>query len=330
MRPVLVSPNLDKEFRIKADTSNYAIEEVLSMKCSNELQRPVAFISKSLSNIERNYEIYDKEILVVVRCLEAQKYFLEGIVVKFKIWTDHKNLKYFMKVQKLNQRQVRWALYLFRFDFTLKHVLGSKMGKADSLSRRPDWEVRVERDNKNETLVKPEQLEAGRTEIVEIVVEEVDLLEQVRQSKVRDNKVIKAVEEMKRAEVKMLRDEEWREVDNVIYKKEKVYVPKDNKLRTEIIRLYYNTLIGDHREQQKIVELVTHNFWQLGVTKEVKQYVEGCDACQQNKNHTEQLVLCWTAVQAIKVTFFTIIMRITSSRDKFSPLEKLLDPQSQT
>jgi len=54
---------------------------------------------------------------------------------------------------------------------------------------------------------------------------------------------------MKRAEVKMLRDEEWREVDNVIYKKEKVYVPKDNKLRTEIIRLYYNTLIGDHREQ---------------------------------------------------------------------------------
>jgi len=61
-----------------------------------------------------------------------------------------------MKVQKLNQRQVRWALYLFRFDFTLKHVLGSKMGKADSLSRRPNWEVGVERDNKNEMLVKPE------------------------------------------------------------------------------------------------------------------------------------------------------------------------------
>jgi len=51
---------------------------------------------------------------------------------------------------------VRWALYLSRFDFMLKHVSGSKMGKADSLSRRPDWEVRVERDNKNKTLVKPE------------------------------------------------------------------------------------------------------------------------------------------------------------------------------
>jgi len=61
-----------------------------------------------------------------------------------------------MKVQKLNRRQARWALYLSRFDFTLKHVLGSKMRKADSLSRRPDWEVGVERDNEDETLVKLE------------------------------------------------------------------------------------------------------------------------------------------------------------------------------
>jgi len=63
---------------------------------------------------------------------------LEGATTKFEIWTDHKNLEYFMKAQKLNRRQVRWALYLLRFDFTLKHVPGSEIGKADSLSRRPD------------------------------------------------------------------------------------------------------------------------------------------------------------------------------------------------
>jgi len=80
----------------------------------------------------------------------------------------------------LNQRQVRWALYLSRFDFTLKHVPGSKIGKADSLSRRPDWEVGVERDNENEMLVKPEWLEVRRTETVEIMVEGVDLLEKVK------------------------------------------------------------------------------------------------------------------------------------------------------
>ena len=70
-RPVLAAPDLDKEFRVEADASNYATGGVLSMKCSDKLERPVAFISKSLSDMERNYEIHDKEMLVIVRCLEA-------------------------------------------------------------------------------------------------------------------------------------------------------------------------------------------------------------------------------------------------------------------
>jgi len=196
-KPVLAAPDLDKEFRVEADASNYATGGILSMKGSNELWRPVAFISKSLSDTERNYVIHDKEMLVVVRCLEAWRHFLEGVTTKFEIWTDHKNLEYFMKVQKLNRRQARWALYLSRFNFTLKHVPGSRMGKVDSLSRRPDWEVGVEKDNKDETLVKPEWLEARRMERVEVIVEGVDLLEKVRESKVKDNEVVKAVEEMK-------------------------------------------------------------------------------------------------------------------------------------
>jgi len=51
---------------------------------------------------------------------------------------NHKNLEYFIKVQKLNRQQARWALYLSRFDFVLKYISGTKMEKADSLSRRPD------------------------------------------------------------------------------------------------------------------------------------------------------------------------------------------------
>ena len=225
------------------------------MKSSNKLWRLVAFISKSLSDIERNYEIHNKEILAVVRCLEVWRHFLEGATMKFEIWTDHKNLEYFMKVQKLNRRQARWALYLLRFNFTLKHVPGSKMGKADSLSRRLDWEVEVERDNENETLVKPEWLEVRRMERVEVIVEGVDLLEKVRESKVKDDEVVKAVEEMKQVGVKMLRDEEWREVDSIMYKERKVYVPKDNALRTEIIRLHHDTPVGGHGGQWKTVEL---------------------------------------------------------------------------
>ena len=189
--------DLDKEFRVEADALNYATGGVLSMKCSDELGRPVAFISKSLSDTERNYKIHNKEMLAVVRCLEAWRHFLEGMTIKFEIWTDYKNLEYFMKVQKLNKRQARWALYLSRFDFTLKHVPESKMEKADSLSRRLDWEIEVERDNKDETLVKPEWLEVRKTEKVEVIVEGVDLLEKVKQSKVKDDEVIKVVEEIK-------------------------------------------------------------------------------------------------------------------------------------
>ena len=122
MKPVLVALDLDKEFRVEANASNYTTGGVLSIKCSDEIWKPVAFISKSLSNTERNYEIHNKEMLVVIRCLEVWRHFLEGAATKFEIWTDYKNLEYFMKAQKLNRRQARWALYLSRFNFMLKHV----------------------------------------------------------------------------------------------------------------------------------------------------------------------------------------------------------------
>jgi len=101
---VLAAPDLDKKFRVKANVSNYMTGGVLSMKCSDNMWRPVAFISKSLSDIECNYEIHDKEMLAIIRCLEEWRHFLEEAVIKFEIWTNHKNLKYFMKAQKLNQR----------------------------------------------------------------------------------------------------------------------------------------------------------------------------------------------------------------------------------
>jgi len=125
-------------------------------------------------------------------------------------------------------------------------------------------------------------------EMVEIIVEGVDLLKKVKQSKVKDDEVVKAVEETKQAEVKMLRDKEWREVDGVMYKEGKVYVPRDNELRMKIVRLHHDMPVGGHGGQWKTVELITWNFWWPGVTKEVKRYVEGCDTCQHNKNCTEQ------------------------------------------
>jgi len=110
--PILAIPEINREMRVEADASDYAAGRVLSTKCEDGKWRPVAFISKSLNAMEQNYEIHDKEMLAVIRCLEVWRHYLEGAKLKFKIWTDHKNLQYFMTSQKLNQRQARWVLYL--------------------------------------------------------------------------------------------------------------------------------------------------------------------------------------------------------------------------
>jgi len=100
-----VVPDLDKEMRVEVDALEYATEGVLFMKCEDEKWRPVAFISKSLNEAERNYKIHNKEILVIIRCLDKWRHLLEGAQNKFEIWSDHKNLEYFISSQKLNHRQ---------------------------------------------------------------------------------------------------------------------------------------------------------------------------------------------------------------------------------
>ena len=111
-KPVLAAPDLDKKMRMEVDASDYTTGEVLSMECKNRLWRPVAFLSKFLNEMERTYEIYDKEMLAIIQGLESWRHLLEGAQSKFEIWTDHKNLEYFMKAQKLNQRQARWAFVM--------------------------------------------------------------------------------------------------------------------------------------------------------------------------------------------------------------------------
>ena len=85
-----------------------------------------------------------------------------------------------------------------------------------------------------------------RIRITKVVIEGVDLLDKVRKCKAKDNEVVKAVEEMKRAGVKILRDEEWHQEDGLMLKEGKVYVPKDEKLRAEVIRLHHDMPVGGH------------------------------------------------------------------------------------
>ena len=73
-------------------------------------------------------------------------------------------------------------------------------------------------------------------------------------------------------------------------KEGKVYIPKDKKLKVEIIWLHYDILVVEHKEKLKMTELVTRNYWWPGVTKDVRKYMEECDMCQRIKNKIKVLV----------------------------------------
>jgi len=112
------------------------------------------------------------------------------------------------------------------------------MGKADGLSRWLDWQEGVGKENEDRTLVKKEWLKMRVLE--EVVIEGVNILDKIRKSKAVDDEIVKVVEEIKKANVKVLRNKEWREEDRLMLKDGKVYVLKDEELRAEVIQLHHD------------------------------------------------------------------------------------------
>ena len=140
-----------------------------------------------------------------------------------------------------------------------------------------DWKVGVEKDNDNQVFIKNNWIHS----LEEVVIEgpEVDIVEKIKKARGKDEEVVRIVEEMKKVRVKELRGEEWKIKAELVLKEGKIYVPKNVKLRSEIIQLHYDMPIVGHGGQWKTVELVTRNYWWLGVTRDVGRYVEGCNLC---------------------------------------------------
>ena len=102
--PIISILNNNGQFHFETDASDFAIGAVLSQKQNNKWN-PIAFLSRSLMPTQRNYEIYDKELLAIMLALEEFRCYLIDAKHIFEIWTDHANLQYFKKPQNLNRRQ---------------------------------------------------------------------------------------------------------------------------------------------------------------------------------------------------------------------------------
>lgn len=157
--PLLCHPDENKPFVLEVDASDFGVGGVLAQYQDDNQLHPTAFFSRGLNPAERNYEIYDKELLAIHECFEEWRHFLQGGKYQVTVLTDHNNLKYFMSTKQLTRRQARWSLFLNEFNFVIVHKPGSLNGRADLLSRRSDYIVEREEHNLIRML-KPQQIAA--------------------------------------------------------------------------------------------------------------------------------------------------------------------------
>ena len=97
----------------------------------------MAYFSKKHSSAECNYDIYDKDLMAIIKALEEWRPECDGAAYLLQLITDHKDLEYFMTKKLLNRRQAQWSGFLTRFDYKLVYSPGKSNGKADALTRRP-------------------------------------------------------------------------------------------------------------------------------------------------------------------------------------------------
>jgi len=284
--PVLVSLQESDPFRIEADSSDFATGAVLSQQSMTDGKwHPVVFYSKSLSSVERNYEIHDKEMLAIICVLEEWRHFLEGATHPVEIWTDHKNLEYFMTAKKLNRRQAHWSLHLARFDFLLHHCPGRTMGKPDALSRRADHRNGAS-GNEDVVLLRLEFLAVRALEGVELTGVKQKILSDIRRGNWngdQEEPIAKAAQELRRSANGTVHSSEWSNIDGLLRFRGKIYVSQSPDLRRQIVALCHDTHIADHPRCWKTLELVSQNYWWPQMSRYIGQYVSTCDLCLWTK-----------------------------------------------
>jgi hypothetical protein len=278
--PVLLMPDQSKPFQIESDASKVATGTVLTQLDSNGNWHFVAFLSKTFSETERKYEIYDRELLGIIRALKEWRHYIQGSGHTMIVYSDHKNLTYFQTAHKLNDRQARWSLYLSGFDLKLIHLPRTKMVQSDALSKWPDYGT-DERVKEEDKVVLPDNL------FINLL--DTELQEQILNRKKLDLDVKNAIETLMKEGLTSLKNdlEDWKieEIDGrkTIFFKEKNYIPKDLELWRDIVKMYHDHETAGHPGELETYNGIRQNYWWQGLWTFVKNYVQGCGICQQFK-----------------------------------------------
>ncbi|TKA43710.1 hypothetical protein B0A49_13608, partial [Cryomyces minteri] len=296
--PVLAHFDPDLEALVETDASDYIVAGVLSQRSiEDDILRPVAYFSKKMSLQECNYEIYDKELLAIVKAFEEWRPELAGTPVghPVQVLTDHRNLEWFMESKKLNRRQARWAEFLSEFDFIIKYRPGKQGTKPDSLTRRSgdlpenDEDDRVR--HQQQTVLKPHNLEEGvkpslyATEaqsIAEVTADSNDFdknYDVAAQDDLTVQKILAALrDENGPRSIPGMSLAHCTEAQGKLYFDKRLYIPDNDDLKLQILKNAHESPLAGHPGKKKLHHLLTRTFYWPGLMESVQRFTENANA----------------------------------------------------
>ena len=263
--PVLKQPQLEQPFEVEVDASGYVIGAVLMQRDEKGKRHPVAYFSSTLNEAERNYDIYTLELYAIVRALRHWRPFLAGSPHEIIVHTDHANLQYWKEPQKINWRIAREVVELSEYNIKLKNIPGRENGRADMLSRRPDYD-QGEKDNQD-VVVLPEEMFIRKGGTISYIPEEPPQ---------QDEGIIK--QWAGTHDLKKINGEWWKGTCKVITGKQLE--------KRKIIQAYHDVPAYGHPGINRTRDLVAKYYWWPQLNQDIHKYVKGCAQCQQNKVNT--------------------------------------------
>jgi hypothetical protein len=307
--PILRYADFTKPFILETDASNYAMGCILSQYFDGVLH-PIAFYSKKFSGSELRWEIHDKELFGIITALRQWRHYLIASQHPIEIYTDHKNLEYFMNKQKLNQRQLRWTMFLADYDFKIMYRQGRLMGKADALSRRHEYKAELNDDKVRRRIVlskeklEPEifdKLEAARSQEEEVHTDVICRVLSLPVPQGRTSGRIATVIVLKNKhelysliaaatpQTKIFKQclenkapKHYTLLNGIVYYKTRVVVP-DGECQLSVLKHLHDAPTAGHFGESKTLDLVRKEFFWQGMEEYIRHYVASCDTCQRVK-----------------------------------------------
>jgi hypothetical protein len=257
------------------EASLLAAGAVLMQADTNGDPHPCAYFSKTFSPAERNYDIYDRELLAVILALEEWHQYLLGTSHPITILTDHKNLSYIKDPRKLSRRQARWSLFLQDFDILWQVTPGTKMGPADALSRKDHVDTTL--DNIDAAIYLEPQI---------INALDLSLARHIQSSSSTDPLVLRAVQNLSTNSPLFPRSslEDWSFDNGQLYFKKRLYIPPS--ARHSLVSSIHSAPTSGHAGRFRTKAILERDFWWPGLSTFVNRFIAGCAVCQQNKVNT--------------------------------------------